>query len=186
MISVIRLFRLGIRFAAWVTPHAKEWQRQRNLNLTEAERHLAAKNWSEAEQHLVLALAERRHSSKRRLDLLLQLASAQRHQGNLDQAEHTLRMAIHLAAQRKNQSMRSRCLVAVVDIQLDQKKYSEAEQTIREIEALEAAQSSPDRARLALCSRQLGTALLSSGRKTEAMQAFQQAARLPNRPSAQS
>jgi len=74
--------------------------------------------------------------------------------------------------------MRSRCLVAVVDLQLDQKKYSEAEQTIREIEALEAAQSSPDRARLALCSRQLGTALLSSGRKTEAMQAFPQAAAL--------
>jgi len=43
MISVIRLFRLGIRFAAWVTPHAKEWQRKRNLNLTEAERHLAAR-----------------------------------------------------------------------------------------------------------------------------------------------
>src|ERR1700731_1810907 len=113
MISVIRLFRLGIRFAAWITPHAKEWQRKRNLNLTEAERHLAVRNWSEAEQYLVLALAERRHSSKRRLDLLLQLVIAQRHQANLEQADHTVRMAIDLAVQCKDYSMRARGLAAL-------------------------------------------------------------------------
>jgi tetratricopeptide (TPR) repeat protein len=176
--TVTRIFKLGIRFAAWVTPQVKEWQRKRNLNLTESERHLKARNWADAEQHLVLALAERRHTSKRRLDLLLQLVSAQCHQGNSAQAEQTLQMAIGLAAQSKDQSMRSRALASLVDIQLDQKKYSEAEQTIREIEALEGAQRSPDRARLALCSSKLGTALLNSGRKSEAFQAFQQAASL--------
>ena len=64
--------------------------------------------------------------------------------------------------------MRARALVGLVDIQLEQKKYGDAEQTIREIEAIEAAQSSPDRARLAQCSRKLATALLNSGRTGEA------------------
>src|SRR5258708_33473557 len=103
MISVTRLFRLGIRIAAWATPHVKEWQRQRNLNVTEAERHLAAKNWSEAEQYLVLALAESRHSTKRRVDLTLQLVQAQCRQGNLEQGEQSVRTAIHSAVQAKDQ-----------------------------------------------------------------------------------
>ena len=74
--SVFRLFRLSIRFAAWVTPQVKEWHRKRNLNLTEAERNMAAHNWVEAEQYLTLTLAEPRHASKRRFDLILQLVQA--------------------------------------------------------------------------------------------------------------
>ncbi len=55
------------------------WHRQRHMNGIEGQRHLDARNWSEAEKHLALALAERRHSFKRRLDLLIGLAPAQRH-----------------------------------------------------------------------------------------------------------
>ena len=175
---VTRLFKLSIRFAAWITPQVKEWHRKRNLNLTEAERHLAARNWVDAEQHLVLALAEPRHSSKRQFDLLLDLANAQCHQAKWEQTEQSVQMAIGLADQCKDQSMRSGALAALVDIQLAQKKYAEAEQTIRAIEAIEAAQPSPDVARLALCSRKLGTALLNSGRTPEAFGAFKQAATL--------
>ncbi len=178
MISVTRLFRLGIRIAAWATPHVKEWQRQRNLNVTEAERHLAAKNWSEAEQYLVLALAESRHSTKRRVDLTLQLVQAQCRQGNLEQGEQSVRTAIHSAVQAKDQVLRSRALTSLVDVQLEQKKYDEVEQTIREIDALESAQRTPDRARMALCARKLGTAYLNSGRTKEAFGAFQHAAHL--------
>jgi hypothetical protein len=167
---VTRLFKLGIRFAAWITPQAKEWHRKRNLNLTEAERHLAARNWVDAEQHLVLALGERRHACGKRLDLTLQLASAQRHQAKWEQAEQNIQVAIGVAA--NDQSLRSRALVGLVDIQLAQKKYGEAEQTIRAIEAIESAQAAPDRARLAQCSRKLGTALLNSGRTQEAHQAL--------------
>jgi tetratricopeptide (TPR) repeat protein len=176
MISVSRLVRLGIRFAVWVTPHVKEWQRKRNLNVSEAERHIAARNWSEAEKHLAAALMEPRHSSKRRMGILLDLEKAQRQQGKLDDAEETARAAIDLTA--NDHALRARAMEALVDVQISQKKYSEAEQTIREIATRESEQSQPDRARLATCARKLGTALLKSGRKEEALEAFQQAASL--------
>jgi tetratricopeptide (TPR) repeat protein len=176
MISITRIFRLGIRFAVWVTPHVKEWHRKRNLNVSEAERHLGSRNWSEAEKHLAAALIERRYSSKKRAGLMLDLEKAQRKQGKLDQAEQAARAAIELAA--GDHTLHSRAMEALVDVQISQEKYSDAEQTVREIATLEAGQSQPDRARLASCARKLGTALLKSGRKEEAFEAFQQAASL--------
>jgi len=131
---VTRLFKLGIRFAAWITPQVKEWHRKRNLNLTEAERHLAARNWADAEQHLVLALAERRHTSGKQLDLLLQLVSAQCHQSKWEKAEQNIQVAMGVAG--NDPSMRSRALTSLVDLQIEQKKYAEAEQTVREIESI--------------------------------------------------
>src|SRR5271168_1549011 len=127
MISVTRIFRLGIRFAAWVTPHAKEWHRQRHLNRVEGGRHLAARNWAEAENHLTLALAERRHASKVRLDLLLGLMEAQRKQGKTPEAEQTAHTAVALAISSKDTVSQSRALDALAEIQLDQKKYGDAE-----------------------------------------------------------
>src|SRR5271170_8246230 len=118
MISVTRIARLGVRFAAWATPHVKEWHRQRHENRVEGERHLAACNWSEAENHLTKALAERRHSSQRRLDLLLGLTEAQRKQGKASEAEKTSQTAIGLAASAKNKVLQSRALDGLVDIQL--------------------------------------------------------------------
>src|ERR1700729_4596379 len=105
MISVTRIARLGVRLAAWATPHVKEWHRKRHLNRVEGERHLASRNWREAENHLTLALAERRHSSKRRLDLLLGLTEAQRKQGKAAEAEKTVQMGIDLAASSKNKEL---------------------------------------------------------------------------------
>jgi tetratricopeptide (TPR) repeat protein len=178
MLSVTRIFRLGIRFAAWVTPHVKEWHRQRHLNRVEGQRHLQSRNWSEAEKHLALALAERRHSATRRLELLLDLEKAQLRQHKLAEAEETVRTAIDLAVQTKDPSMHSRALDALVDVQLEQGKYAEAEKTTGEIARLESARPKPDRARLAKCSHKLGTALLKSERPAEAMEAFQRAAEL--------
>ncbi|HEV1284313.1 MAG TPA: hypothetical protein VNU44_03355, partial [Bryobacteraceae bacterium] len=123
MISVTRIFRLGIRFASWVTPHVKEWHRQRHLNRVEGERHLTARNWSEAETHLKLALAERRHSSQVRLDLLLGLTEAQLKQGKTAEAEQTTKTAIGLASSSKNKVLQSRALDSLAEIQLDQNKY---------------------------------------------------------------
>jgi len=177
MVSVIhRIFRLAIRFAVWVTPHVKEWHRKRNLNVSEAERHLGSRNWSEAEKHLAAALTERRHSPKRRIDILLDLAKAQRGQAKLVEAEQTARAAIDLAAQSGDHTLHARAMEALVDVQIDRQNYSGAEQTIREIATRESEQSQPDRARLATCARRLGTALLKSGREGEALEAFQQAA----------
>jgi tetratricopeptide (TPR) repeat protein len=176
MISITRIFRLGIRFAVWVTPHVKEWHRKRNLNVWEAARHLEARNWSEAEKHLSAALTERRYSLKKRTGFLLDLEKAQRKQGKLDQAEQTARAAIDMAGTSGDHALRSRAMEGLVDVQISQEKYSDAEQTIRQIASLEAGQAQPDRARLATCARKLGTALLKSGRKEEAFEAFQQAA----------
>ena len=178
MISITRIFRLGIRFAVWVTPHVKEWHRKRNLNVSEAERHLGTRNWSEAEKHLSAALTERRYSSKKRVGFLLHLEKAQRMQGKLNQAEQTARAAIELAVASGGHALHAKAMEGLVDVQISQEKYSDAEQTIREIATLEAGQSQPDRARLATCARKLGTALLKSGRKEEAFEAFQQAATL--------
>ena len=102
MISITRVFRLGIRVAAWAAPHVKEWQRQRHLNRVEGERHLESRNWTEAEKHFTLALGERQHSAKRRLGLLLGLAKAQRRQSKLADAEQTTQSAIELATRARN------------------------------------------------------------------------------------
>jgi tetratricopeptide (TPR) repeat protein len=178
MISVTRIARLGVRLAAWATPHVKEWHRKRHLNRVEGERHLATRNWSEAEKHLTLALAERRHSRTRRLDLLLGLTEAQRKQGKSADAERTSQTAVELAVSAKDKALQSRALDGLVDLQLDQKKYSDAEQTIAKIDILELAMSQPNFKRLATTSRKLGTALVKNGRPAEAMTAFERATQL--------
>jgi len=178
MISVTRLFRLGIRFVVWVEPYVKEWQRQRHHNRVQGQQHLASKNWIEAEKHFSLALNERRHAVKKRLDLLLDLEQAQRCQRKFTEAEQTARKALDLAAAARNHAGQSRAMEALVDIHLDQGKWAEAEQATAEIVRLERASSKPDHARLAKCSRKLGTALLNSGRNAEALEAFHQSAKL--------
>jgi hypothetical protein len=155
MISITRIFRLGIRFAVWVTPHVKEWHRKGNLNVSEAERHLASRNWSEAEKHLAAAFTERRHSSKRRIGILLDLAKAQCKQAKLDEAELTARAAIDMAAPSGDHALHAKSMEALVDVQISQEKYSDAEQTIREIAGRESEQSQPDRTRLATCTHKL-------------------------------
>jgi tetratricopeptide (TPR) repeat protein len=175
---VTRLFKLGIRFAAWITPHAKRWYRQRHLNRTEGERHLAAKNWGEAEKHFILALDERKHSPKLQIGMMLGLFEAQRKQGKTTEAEQTIKTAVDLAASAKDGALQSRALDALADLQLDQKRYSEAEQTIGQIEALERAALEPNFKRITASARKLGTALLHSGRMDEAMKSFERAARV--------
>jgi tetratricopeptide (TPR) repeat protein len=179
MISITRLFRLGIRLTAWATPRVKEWHRERQLNFTEGHRNLETRNWTEAEKHLALAFAERRsRSGKQRVELLLGLAKAQRHQHKLVEAEHTAHQAIDVAAKARDHSGRLLAMEALVDVQLEQIKYAEAERTIKEIQRLEESRPKPDHALLARCSRKLAGALLKSSRQAEAMEAFQRAADL--------
>ena len=125
------------------------------MNRVEGQRHLDARNWCEAEKHLTVALAERRHTSKRRLDLLLGLAQAQRRQAKFADAEQTVDLAIKLANSR-DYSLGSRALDALMDIQLDQGKFAEAEQTAREIMELQGSHSKPDHALLSKSSRKAG------------------------------
>jgi len=178
MISVTRLVRLGVRLATWATPHVKEWHRQRHFNATEGRRHLESHHWADAEKHIKLALAERRRAIPERIELLLSLQKAQRHQHKLAEAEKTVQQAIALAGKVWERSWRALTKEALVDLQLDQGKYSEAEQTINDIQKLEAGQSAPGRARLARCSLKLAKALLSTGRREEAVEACRRAVEL--------
>src|SRR6266852_2957279 len=110
MIGITRIFRLAIRFSVWVTPHVKEWHRKRHLNRVEGERHLESRNWTEAEKHFNFALAERKHSAKRRLGMMLGLEESQRRQGKMAEAEQTARTVIKLAVQNRNHPMRVRAM----------------------------------------------------------------------------
>src|SRR5271165_1015139 len=117
MISVTRIFRLGIRLATWATPHVKEWYRKRHVNRVEGHRHLESRNWTEAEKYFTVALSERHHSSKLRLQMLLGLEKAQRHQHKLAEAEETVRRTIEAAVKARDQPARLLALEALVDIQ---------------------------------------------------------------------
>jgi tetratricopeptide (TPR) repeat protein len=181
MISVTRIFRLSMRVAHWAEPHVKEWHRQRHLNRVEGQRHLDAHNWSEAERYFTLALAERRHSAKRRCELLLNLEQAQRGQRKLVEAEQSALAAMELAVRSRSRSLRARAQDALVEIQVEQARYSEAEQNVVDILRTEHEDSRPDGPRIARSYRMLGTVLLKSGRRAEAMESFQQAAALAER-----
>src|SRR5579862_6185754 len=119
MLGITRIFRLGIRFASWATPHVKEWHRKRHFNRSEGQRHLGTRNWTEAEKHLTLALAERKHPPKHRIDMLMNLATAQRHRRKFFEAEETALKAIGLAAQSRDHVRRMQAMDGLVDLQLD-------------------------------------------------------------------
>lgn len=178
MISVTRIFRLSMRVARWAEPHVKEWHRRRHFHRVEGQRHLDSRNWSEAEKHLTLALAERRHSDKRRCELLLSLEHAQRRQKKLTEAEHTATAAMEWAARARTRALTARAQDAMADIQIEQARYSDAGQSIVDILTFENTQEKPDGARVAKCYRKLGTAYLKNGHNAQALEAFRHAAEL--------
>jgi hypothetical protein len=160
--SLLRLFRLGIRVAAWATPHVKKWHHERNMNHEEAKRHLDARNWTEAEKHLMLALGERRRSAKGRHELLVGLARAQRGQRKFLESEENLRQAA-VAGKDHSMYVRSSRLIDWSWI----KQVRRRQKTIEEIVRRESAQHKPDHARLAQCSRKLGWCFVISDRRAE-------------------
>src|ERR1700735_2705234 len=121
------------RFAAWVTPHVKDWHRQRHQDRLEGERHLAAGNYTEAEKYLTVAVAravERRAASGKLVALRLQLAEAQRERGKFADAESSVRAAMNDAGQDKQ--WRAVALDALAEIQLAGGNFRDAEQTLAE------------------------------------------------------
>jgi tetratricopeptide (TPR) repeat protein len=139
------------RFAAWVTPHVKEWHRQRHEDRLEGERHLAAGNYSEAEKYLTTAVAlavERRSAPGKLVALRLQLAEAQRELGKFDDAERTARAALEDAGHDKQ--WRAVGLDALAEIQLAVGNFGEAEKTIAEAATFPADAASSARRMLKL------------------------------------
>jgi eukaryotic-like serine/threonine-protein kinase len=161
--------------ALFLEKHATRWWNQRQLNRRQGLRHLQARNWPEAERHFLLALGERRHSTERTLELTLGLAQAQRNLGRLSEAEASVRAVLDLARNSGKRSLQAQSLDALAEVQLDLGRYADALQTAEENARLEAAQSTPDGKRLALCSRRIGAALLQCGRLPDAAVALQHA-----------
>jgi len=176
MLSFSRIVKISARVAAWATPKIQKWNRQRNMNRSEARRHLDAGNWVQAERHFQCALDEPRRSIADRLELLLGLAQAQRAQGKLDETGQTVCQAIELAVEQRNEAMHSLALEALADLQLDRGEYQEAEATAREVIRMETARAKPDSARLASCWRKAAVALEKSNHPAEAIEALKQSA----------
>ena len=178
MFLMVRIIRLVMRFGHHAEQRYKEWQEERQFQIAEGRRQLAARNYPEAEKHFSLALAERRHSNHRRCELLLNLEQAQRRQGKFTYAEQTLQAAMAIAS---NRALRAKAQDALVDLQLEQSRYPEAEQSIVDTLQTEHAEARPDTARMARSYRKLGAVRLKSGRNAEALEAFRQAADLSER-----
>ena len=173
--SIIRVFRLGIRFAAWATPHVQEWHRKKHLNRTEAQRHLDARNWAQAETHLAAALKEN-HSAKINGELLAHLSKAQLKQNKLDQAATTASAGVDLA--RKDPAAVWAALDSLASIQLTQGDTAAALATLESMERSEKSKRNPEKARLVEVSRRRANLLAGSGRPAEARQAFEESLKL--------
>lgn len=174
MISPTRLLRYATRFAAWITPHVQRWRRQRHEDRVEGERHLAAKNYSEAEKHLFIALelAEQRHvSTAKRNELRLELAEAQREQKKLDEAERNVQIAMEAAG--RDQSLKGNALEGLADLQTARGDLAEAEKSIRE-----AVESSAKMDALARRTGKLARVVYRQGRGEDAIEIYERAADL--------
>jgi tetratricopeptide (TPR) repeat protein len=161
--NIISMVRLGVRVAKWAAPHVQEWHRERNLDRTEGQRHLTARNWSLAEVHLSTALATGQHTSQERVDMLLGLASAQRSQGKLEEAEETARVAAELGVAAGNHGWQMQAQTELLEIHLSQENYAAARDLARSILKQEGSRVRPDKATLATAFRKLGMALAKAG-----------------------
>jgi tetratricopeptide (TPR) repeat protein len=173
--SIIRLFRLGIRVAAWATPRVQEWHRERQMNQNESQRHLDAKNWAEAETHLIAALKEKR-STKVRGELLAKLSKAQLHQKKFDEAAESANACVELAGNDPN--LLWGALEALTSIQLAQGDTTSALETLESMDESEKSRPKPEPVRLLKTSRKRGNILAGLGRTFEARAAFDETLKL--------
>jgi tetratricopeptide (TPR) repeat protein len=173
--SIIRLFRIGIRVAAWATPRVQEWHRERQMNETESQRHLDAKNWAEAETHLVEALKKKR-SNKVTAELLAKLSKAQLHQKKFAEAAESANACVDLAANDPN--LLWLALDALASIQLAQGDTTSTLETLDSMDESEKARPKPDLTRLLKTSRTRGNILAGLGRTFEARGAFEETLKL--------
>jgi tetratricopeptide (TPR) repeat protein len=177
MISIVRAFKLATRFAAWATPHVKEWNRKRHENRVEGERHLEAGNYGEAERYLTVAIAQaeqRRYPVAKRNALRLKLAEAQRQQGKLDDAERSARLAMEDAGQ--DGALRGTALEGLAEAQIQRGDFAAADKSIEDSLALPA-----DGASLARRSHLLARVRHRAGRTKDAFPAFERTIALHER-----
>jgi tetratricopeptide (TPR) repeat protein len=180
MIPIDTALRWSIKLAAWATPQIRAWSLERSLNRVEGERHLKARNWSEAEKYLTQAVAEadeRRHSV-RKIYFRLLLAESQRKQGKVAEAEQTVRTALEHTARISNPAGYVQCLDALAEVFHDAENYPAMEAVLQEGVRIESSMPHPDQMRMARRVYRLGTARHKSGRAEEAVPALEKAVQL--------
>jgi tetratricopeptide (TPR) repeat protein len=165
---------------AWAAPHLHAWSLERSLSRTEADRHLQARNYAEAEKHLLVAITEAdvQHHSVRKIQFRLQLAEAQRKQGKFEEAEQTIRAALEFTAKIANPTGYVKCLDALAEVFHDAENYPAMDASLQRALATEAAMPHPDPLRMARRVARLGTARHKSGRSDEAIPALEKAVKL--------
>jgi len=180
MLGIFSAFKWSMQVASWATPHLHAWSLERSLNRAEAERHLQARNYAEAEKHLLLAIAEadRHHHSVRKIQFRLQLSDSQRKQGKLAEAEQTIRDALEFTARIANPSGYVQCLDALAEVFHDAENYPAMEAALQQGLRTEAAMPHPDPLRMARRVFRMGTARHKSGRSEEAIPALEKAVKL--------
>jgi tetratricopeptide (TPR) repeat protein len=180
MIPINTALKWSIKLAAWATPQIRSWSLERSMNRVEGERHLKARNWGEAEKHLMQAVEEadaHRHSV-RKVHFRLLLAEAQRKQGKVVDAEQTVRAALEHTARISNPSGYVNCLDALAEVFHDGENYAAMEAALQEGIRIESAMPHPDQMRMARRVHRLGTARHKSGRTEDAVPALEKAVRL--------
>lgn len=168
----------------------KAWSLDRNWNRTEAQRHLKAGRYPEAERYLELAIQEpdqKRQSAIRRVRLHLELAEVQRKvallpagysqethvdRDKLADAERTIRAAISIAAQASASECYVQCLDVLTEIFGAQGNYAAMEKAVEKAIRLGAALPHPDPLRMTRRVHWLGVARHHNGRVEEALQAL--------------
>ena len=180
MFGIFSSFKWSMQLAAWATPHIRAWSLERSLNRLEAERHLQARNYAEAEKYLIEAVAEAdvQHHSVRRIQFRLQLAEAQRKQGKLSEAEQTVRSALDFTVRISNPSGYVQCLDALAEVFHDAGNYPAMEAALQQALKTEASMPHPDPLRMARRVHRLGTARHKSGRSEDAIPALEKAVKL--------
>jgi tetratricopeptide (TPR) repeat protein len=180
MFGIFGAFKWSAQVAAWATPHLRGWSLERSMNRAEAQRHLLARNFAEAEKYLTEAIveADQHHHSVRKVQFRLQLSEAQRKQGKLEAAEQTVRDALEFTARISNPSGYVQCLDALAEVFHDAGNYASMEAVLQQGVRTEAAMPHPDPLRMARRVARLGIARHRSGRLEEAIPALEKAAKL--------
>ena len=180
MLGPLSAFRWSMHMAAWATPRLKAWSLERNLNRIEGERHLKARNYTEAEKYLTLAVAEAdaQLHSVRIVQFRLYLAEAQRRQGKLDEAEQTIRTALEHTARISNPAGYVQCLDALAEVFHDAGNFPAMEKVLQEGVRIESSTPRPDPLRMARRVHRLGVARHKNGRSEDAIPALEKAVTL--------
>jgi tetratricopeptide (TPR) repeat protein len=169
--SIIRLFRLGIRVASWAAPRVQKWHNERQTNQKESQRHLDAKNWPEAEAQLIATLKEK-HSPKVTGELIVKLSQAQLHQKKFDKAAESAKACVDMA--QDDPDLLWMALEVLTSIHLEQGDSTAALETLGRMDRSEKSRAKPDLARLLKVSRKRGNILAGFGRIAETRQTYEE------------